>query len=48
MTKSDVQNLPLAMAYVPRQEFKEIYDMPKALSRGTIFAQLDLPFGGAV
>ena len=48
MTQSQLNDLPLAMAYVPRQEWKDIYDLAKGLNRGTIFAQLDLPFGGAL
>lgn len=36
---------PLAMAYVPMQEeAKPVYDPAKALSRGTLFPGLDLPF----
>ena len=35
---------PLASVYSPIQEFAEIYDCEMGLSRGTIFAQLDLPF----
>lgn len=38
--------LSLAMAYVPDQEWTEIYDAPAALERGTIFKQLDKPFFG--
>ncbi len=34
----------LAMVYAPKQEFKDIYEPCKALTRGTVFAQLDLPF----
>lgn len=37
---------PLAMAYVPWQPWRNVYDMEKALRRGTIFAELDLPFEG--
>ncbi len=40
------QPLSLAMAYVPLQNWKEIYEPDVALERGTIFAQLDLPFLG--
>lgn len=35
---------PVAMAYVPWQEFKNMYEPDKALSAGTIFPELDLPF----
>ena len=37
---------PLAMVYSPLQEFRELYDADVALGRGTIFAELDLPFEG--
>ncbi|MBQ2676478.1 MAG: spore coat associated protein CotJA [Clostridia bacterium] len=44
--KNDIDNLPLAMAYVPCQKWEHIYDNDVALCRGTIFAKLDLPFLG--
>lgn len=37
-------NMPIAMAYVPWQQWRQTYPMDKALSRGTIFPELDLPF----
>ena len=37
---------PLAMAYVPFQQWEKPYDMDMALSRGTIFPSLDKPFIG--
>lgn len=40
------QGAALAMAYVPVQPWGEIYDLDKALQRGTIFADLDKPFLG--
>ncbi|MBR2472605.1 MAG: spore coat associated protein CotJA [Clostridia bacterium] len=45
MTTEELGKLPLAMAYVPWQCWGETYDAARALSRGTIFPQLDLPFG---
>ncbi len=36
----------LAMAYVKWQTWQKIYDVEKALHHGTIFQELDLPFGG--
>ncbi len=36
----------LAMMYVPYQRFERLYDEDKALSRGTLFEELDLPFYG--
>lgn len=41
-----LDQLPLAMAYVPMQKFGETYDGLRALERGTIFPDLDLPFCG--
>ena len=35
---------PLAMAYVPMQQWERTYDLDVALDRGTIFPELDLPF----
>lgn len=37
---------PLAMAYVPMQKFKNLYDADVALERGTLFEELDLPYIG--
>lgn len=39
--------MPIGMAYVPWQVWREIYDAEKALCRGTIFQELDKPFQGA-
>ena len=39
-----ITGFPLASVYSPIQNFIEIYDCEKGLKRGTIFAQLDLPF----
>ena len=36
----------VGMAYVPMQRWRDIYEPIKALSRGTIFAELDMPFLG--
>ncbi len=41
-----LDSLPLAMNYVPMQQWKKIYDPDVALCRGTLFEQLDLPFIG--
>lgn len=40
----ELQDLPLAMAYVPIQSWGDTYAPCKALNRGTLFPQLDLPF----
>ncbi len=36
---------PLAMVYAPCQTFRSLYDPATALSRGTMFTELDLPLG---
>ncbi len=38
------ENPNLAAAYVPFQEFKNLYSTEKALKRATIFKDLDIPF----
>lgn len=37
---------PLAMGYVPKQQWTETYDLCKALHAGTIFPCLHKPFCG--
>lgn len=37
---------PLAMVYAPYQHFRDTYTTEVALDRGTLFAELDLPFEG--
>lgn len=37
---------PVGMAYVPFQQWRETFDADTALSRGTLFPELDLPFLG--
>ena len=41
-----LKTLPIAMAYVPWQEFQNLYAAEKSLCRGTIFEELDKPFLG--
>ncbi len=36
--------LPIAMAYVPMQRWKQTYPLSQGFQRGTIFPELDLPF----
>lgn len=36
--------MPIAMAYVPWQRWRQTYSLEQGLSRGTIFPELDLPF----
>lgn len=46
LNASCVDSMPLAMAYVPVQKWRNLYDCDVALSRGTMFSELDLPFLG--
>lgn len=39
-----VDSMMLAMAYVPWQQWDNVYDLPKAFRQGTIFPVLDKPF----
>ena len=36
--------LPLAMGYVPMQQWGQTYELSQGFQRGTIFPDLDLPF----
>ncbi|MCC8136118.1 MAG: spore coat associated protein CotJA [Ruminococcus sp.] len=38
------KNTPLAMSYVPFQQWGEVYSEDEAFSSGTLFPQLDFPF----
>ena len=38
--------LPIAMAYVPMQKWRDILRTDVALSKGTIFQELYMPFKG--
>lgn len=44
--KDPLENLPIAMAYVPWQRWRDLYDSNKGFHRGTIFRELDKPFCG--
>ena len=35
---------PLAMAYIPEQHWRALYDDEEALCHGTLFRELDFPF----
>ena len=37
---------PLGMVYSPCQEWRNLYSPTNALTRGTLFSELDLPFEG--
>lgn len=39
-----VESCPLAMVYPVKQVFKNLYEPGAGLARGTLFAELDLPF----
>lgn len=41
-----LREFPLAMVYSPYQEWRDLYTPEIGLSRGTLFAELDLPFEG--
>ena len=43
---SHLKHLVPAMAYVPWQSWRHIYEAGKGFHRGTIFEELDLPFKG--
>lgn len=36
--------LPLAMAYIPMQEWRNLYDLESGFGQGTLFKELDFPF----
>lgn len=44
--KDRLEDMPLAMAYVPWQRWQNIYDAEKGFCNGTIFQELNLPFFG--
>lgn len=39
-------SMPIAMMYVPYQQWAKVYDPKVGLERGTIFEELDKPFIG--
>lgn len=41
-----IDSFPLAMSYVPMQRWGDLYSADVALSRGTVFSELDKPFLG--
>ena len=41
-----LEDRPLAMVYSPCQAWRDAYPPEVALSRGTLFSELDLPFDG--
>ncbi len=45
-SKTELDRLPLTMAYVPMQSNIKAYPPEEALQRGTLFPDLDKPFIG--
>lgn len=43
-TYDEFGNMPLAMAYVPWQTWRNVYDSANGLHNGTIFGELIFPF----
>ena len=41
-----LEDFPIAMAYVPRQKWRNLYEPCKGFQRGTIFEDLSKPFHG--
>lgn len=39
-------NIPIAMAYVPWQHWRDIYEIDKGYHIGTIFSELNKPYLG--
>ena len=44
--KRPLTGYPLAMVYSPEQVFENLYEPEDGLSRGTVFAALEMPFEG--
>ena len=44
--KKNTENIPVAMAYVPWQQFKIYENLEEAFCNGTIFPELNKPFVG--
>ena len=44
--ETTLRDFPIAMAYVPWQDYGNIYSQPQALKNGTMFRELDLDFSG--
>lgn len=43
---TNLNSLPLSMAYVPWQRWQNLYKPEEGLSNGTIFQEVNLPFTG--
>lgn len=44
MTERFPQNTPIGMAYVPFQQWGEVYSEDEAFENGTLFPELNFPF----
>lgn len=44
--RENMADFPIAMAYVPWQRWRNLYEAPKALQCGTVFGELYKPFLG--
>lgn len=44
--RNTASNMSLAMAYVPWQNWRDVYDAEKGFHHGTIFQELNKPFLG--
>lgn len=45
-TYDELSSMPIAMAYVPWQEWQNIFEVEKGFRCGTIFEELNKPFRG--
>lgn len=45
-SRGNMADFPVAMAYVPWQQWNTLYDLEKGLETGTIFPELNRPFLG--
>ena len=41
---NEINSLPLAMAYIPNQVWRNMYSPEEGLECGTVFHELDMPF----
>lgn len=41
-----IENMPLAMSYVPWQDWEKVYEPCEAIKAGTLFPELNLQFYG--
>lgn len=44
--KMPLRDFPVAMAYVPWQEWEDVYELCEGFEIGTIFPSLNKPFAG--